>query len=59
MHNTSYNFEFLQVEKPYESYTGANVRLRYVINLTLVLNGLLAFSNIYIQWNLTCLDTCL
>lgn len=27
-HNASYNFEFLQVEKPYESYTGANVRLR-------------------------------
>lgn len=26
--NTSYNFEFAQVEKPYESYTGANVRLR-------------------------------
>ncbi len=28
--NTSYDFEFCQVEKPYESYTGANVRLRYV-----------------------------
>jgi vacuolar protein sorting-associated protein 26 len=28
--NTSYGFEFLQVEKPYESYTGANVRLRLV-----------------------------
>ena len=26
--NASYGFEFLQVEKPYESYTGANVRLR-------------------------------
>ena len=26
--NTSYSFEFLQVEKPYETYTGANVRLR-------------------------------
>ena len=26
--NTSYDFEFCQVEKPYESYTGANVRLR-------------------------------
>ena len=26
--NASYSFEFQQVEKPYESYTGANVRLR-------------------------------
>lgn len=29
-HNQSYPFEFQQVEKPYESYTGANVRLRLV-----------------------------
>lgn len=28
--NRSYDFEFMQVEKPYESYTGANVRLRCV-----------------------------
>ncbi|KAF2345868.1 Vacuolar protein sorting protein 26 related [Trinorchestia longiramus] len=28
IHNTSYDFEFNQVEKPYESYTGTNVRLR-------------------------------
>jgi len=27
--NASYDFEFIQVEKPYESYTGANVKLRY------------------------------
>ena len=27
--NRSYDFEFMQVEKPYESYTGTNVRLRY------------------------------
>ena len=27
--NTSFDFEFNQVEKPYENYTGANVRLRY------------------------------
>ena len=27
--STSYSFEFLNVEKPYESYTGANVRLRW------------------------------
>lgn len=26
----SYDFEFMQVEKPYESYIGANVRLRFV-----------------------------
>jgi vacuolar protein sorting-associated protein 26 len=26
--NASYEFDFAQVEKPYESYTGANVRLR-------------------------------
>ncbi|XP_005101984.1 vacuolar protein sorting-associated protein 26B-like isoform X2 [Aplysia californica] len=34
--NTSYNFEFSQVEKPYESYTGANVRLRYFLRVTIV-----------------------
>ena len=28
--NTSYDFEFVQVEKPYESYTGTNVKLRYL-----------------------------
>lgn len=28
--NRSYDFEFMQVEKPYESYMGANVRLRYI-----------------------------
>lgn len=27
--NTSYPFEFPNVEKPYEVYTGSNVRLRY------------------------------
>ena len=27
--NTSFDFEFNQVEKPYECYTGANVKLRY------------------------------
>ncbi|KAK7490153.1 hypothetical protein BaRGS_00018675 [Batillaria attramentaria] len=35
-HNASYGFEFLQVEKPYESYTGANVRLRYFLRVTIV-----------------------
>lgn len=26
--NASFDFEFLNVEKPYETYTGTNVRLR-------------------------------
>lgn len=26
--NTTYNFEFLNVEKSFESYTGSNVKLR-------------------------------
>ena len=30
--NTSFDFEFNQVEKPYECYTGANVKLRWVEN---------------------------
>lgn len=34
--NTSYDFEFVNVEKPYESYTGANVRLRYLLRVTVV-----------------------
>lgn len=29
--NTSFSFEFVNVEKPYESYTGSNVRLRFVL----------------------------
>lgn len=29
----SYDFEFMQVEKPYESYIGANVRLRYELGV--------------------------
>lgn len=34
--NVSYPFEFNQVEKPYESYTGSNVRLRYMLRVTVV-----------------------
>ena len=30
MEDTGYDFEFVQVEKPYESYTGNNVKLRYI-----------------------------
>ncbi|KAF4800346.1 ATP-dependent RNA helicase SUPV3L1, mitochondrial [Turdus rufiventris] len=32
----NYDFEFMQVEKPYESYIGANVRLRYFLKVTIV-----------------------
>ncbi|XP_033215445.1 vacuolar protein sorting-associated protein 26B-like [Belonocnema kinseyi] len=35
-HNTLYNFEFANVEKPFESYTGSNVRLRYFLRVTIV-----------------------
>lgn len=31
--NAVFRFEFPKVEKPYESYVGANVKLRYVIFL--------------------------
>ncbi|XP_002734825.1 vacuolar protein sorting-associated protein 26B-like [Saccoglossus kowalevskii] len=33
--STTYDFDFVQVEKPYESYTGANVRLRYFLRVTI------------------------
>ncbi|XP_025412787.1 vacuolar protein sorting-associated protein 26B-like isoform X1 [Sipha flava] len=36
LQNTSFNFEFLNVEKPYETYTGSNVRLRYFLRVTVV-----------------------
>lgn len=29
--STTFPFEFLQVDKPYETYTGTNVRLRFVL----------------------------
>lgn len=34
--NTSYPFEFANVEKPYEVYSGSNVRLRYLLRVTIV-----------------------
>merc|ERR1719474_1292564 len=34
LQNTSFDFEFNQVEKPFECYTGANVRLRYFLRVT-------------------------
>ncbi|CAH1247368.1 vacuolar protein sorting-associated protein 26B-like [Branchiostoma lanceolatum] len=34
--STSFDFEFINVEKPYESYTGANVKLRYFLRVTIV-----------------------
>lgn len=36
LQNTTFNFEFLNVEKPFESYTGCNVRLRYLLRVTIV-----------------------
>lgn len=36
MQNTEYPFEFPNVEKPYEVYTGSNVRLRYFLRITVV-----------------------
>ena len=34
--NTSYPFEFANVEKPFEVYVGSNVRLRYFLRVTIV-----------------------
>lgn len=31
--NQAFEFEFLNVEKPYETYTGTNVRLRYSVKV--------------------------
>lgn len=42
--NRSYDFEFMQVEKPYESYVGANVRLRYICCIPLISNVLVCFQ---------------
>ncbi|XP_022130519.1 vacuolar protein sorting-associated protein 26B-like [Pieris rapae] len=36
LQHTLYPFEFANVEKPYEVYTGANVRLRYFLRATIV-----------------------
>ncbi|XP_065072341.1 vacuolar protein sorting-associated protein 26B-like [Rhopilema esculentum] len=32
----TYEFEFVNVEKPFETYTGANVRLRYFLKVTII-----------------------
>lgn len=34
--STNYDFEFVNVEKPYETYTGANVRLRYFLRVSII-----------------------
>lgn len=34
--STSFRFEFQQVEKPYESYVGTNVKLRYFLRVVIV-----------------------
>ena len=39
MENTGYDFEFIQVEKPYESYTGNNVKLRCVPSFIRLFDG--------------------
>lgn len=36
LQHTSYAFEFANVEKPYEVYTGSNVRLRYFVRATVI-----------------------
>ncbi|XP_077284490.1 vacuolar protein sorting 26 [Arctopsyche grandis] len=36
LQHMSYNFEFANVEKPYEVYTGSNVRLRYFVRATVI-----------------------
>lgn len=36
MQSTTYDFEFVNVEKPYETYTGANVRLRYFLRVSVI-----------------------
>jgi hypothetical protein len=47
MQNTSFTFEFVNVEKPYESYTGSNVRLRYWT----LLHYFLSFINLSVICN--------
>ena len=32
--STTFDFEFINAEKPHESYTGVNVRLRYSLFVT-------------------------
>ncbi|XP_067038255.1 vacuolar protein sorting-associated protein 26B-like [Acropora muricata] len=34
--NATFDFEFVNVEKPYETYTGANVRLRYFLRVSII-----------------------
>lgn len=36
LQHTSYAFDFSNVEKPYEVYTGSNVRLRYFVRATVI-----------------------
>lgn len=44
LQNTSFSFEFVNVEKPYESYTGTNVRLRLVLSKQCYLGKQLLFA---------------
>lgn len=42
--SVSYDFEFVQVEKPFESYTGTNVKLRYACTFHLHQHSILLDS---------------
>ncbi|CAA6665340.1 unnamed protein product [Spirodela intermedia] len=55
----AYRFEFSTVEMPYESYRGANVRLRYVLKVTVSRNyigNIVEFQDFWVQ-NYTPLPT--
>jgi vacuolar protein sorting-associated protein 26 len=45
--DTDFDFEFLDVEKQYESYNGINVRLRYFLRLTI--NVKKSISNVVVE----------
>ena len=49
MQNTSFSFEFVNVEKPYESYTGSNVRLRSVPSLFLEVTIILFIDRYFLR----------
>jgi vacuolar protein sorting-associated protein 26 len=53
MGNKQYRFDFSSVEKPFESYEGLNVRLRYFIRVTITRNyGVIAKEFDYIVQNI-------
>ncbi|VEL32285.1 unnamed protein product, partial [Protopolystoma xenopodis] len=48
---TSYPFEFISIDKPYESYSGTSVRLRYFLRVTISrrLSDIIKEKEIYVQ----------